>query len=63
MSVLGIVVIIIASLILLFVIGSYIYKRIKNLPTGECAYCSFKGKTLLKRYHKAYPKKENTLSK
>ena len=44
MSMLEIIVIISSILIVLSVIASYIYKRIKGLPTGECANCSNKNK-------------------
>ncbi len=33
-----------AILVVLLVIGTYIYKRYKGLPTGECAYCHSKKK-------------------
>ncbi len=37
------------------VIGRYIYRRVKKLPTGECAYCGTSKKNrLLKDYHKVY---------
>lgn len=39
-----------------FLIGSYIYKRKHNLPTGECSYCHQSKNRLLKDYYKAYPK-------
>ena len=35
-----------------FLIGRYIYKKVKGLPTGECAYCHKGSKRLLKEYHK-----------
>lgn len=35
-----IIVLISAILIVLLIISSYLYKRYKGLPTGECACCS-----------------------
>lgn len=40
------------------VIGSYIYKKVKKLPTGECAYCHKKGDDLVRAYHKKYRSKK-----
>ena len=34
-----------------FLIGRYIYKKVKGLPTGECACCHKSKKQLLKEYH------------
>ena len=45
-----------------FVFGKEIYKRIKKLPTGECACCHTKSKKLLKAYHKKYGKKNCSCS-
>lgn len=39
------------------IIGSYIYKKVHHLPTGECACCHASKKKLLKQYHKMYEKK------
>ncbi len=46
------------SLLLFFgwLIGSYIYKRKHNIPTGDCAEC--RSKSLLKEYRKMYPKEK-----
>lgn len=51
-----IIVIIACVLIVGGVIGNYIYRRIKKLPTGECACCSNskKGNRLVKAYKKKY---------
>lgn len=57
MSPLEIIVIVAASAIVLGVIGTFIYKKIKRLPTGECASCSSKGTSLLKKYRKKFKKK------
>ena len=35
-----------------FIIGRYVYRKIKGLPTGECACCHKSSKKLLKEYHK-----------
>ncbi len=43
-------------LFLAFVLGRYIYKKIKHLPTGECECCHKSKKQLLKEYHKKYQK-------
>ena len=42
-----------------FLIGRYIYRKIKGLPTGECAYCHKSTKKLLKEYHKCCCAKES----
>jgi hypothetical protein len=52
-----ITVIIVSSLIVLSVVGSYIYRRIKHMPTGDCAYCKKDSKKLLKEYRKKYKSK------
>ena len=40
-------------------IGRYIYRRIKKLPTGECASCgTTKKNRLLKEYRKKYGKQK-----
>lgn len=37
------------------VVGTYIYKKVKRLPTGGCSEChSISGKKLVKEYHKTY---------
>ena len=33
-----------------YLIGSYIYKKKHNLPTGDCSYCHKKKGQLLKEY-------------
>ena len=52
--ILEIVVITIVISFLTFLIGRYIYKKIKGLPTGECACCHKSTKQMLKEYHKCY---------
>ena len=49
---LEITVITIVILFFAFLIGRYIYRKIKGLPTGECACCHKSKKQLLKEYHK-----------
>ena len=39
-----------------YIFGKEIYKKKKNLPTGECAYCHSNSKKLLKDYRKKYKK-------
>ncbi len=49
------IIVIIAVVIFLGVLlGIYIYRRSKNLPTGDCAYCHKNKNKLLKEYHKKY---------
>ena len=47
-------VLVIAITVIFFglLIGSYIYKKIHHLPTGDCACCHKSKKQLLKEYHK-----------
>lgn len=56
MGLVEIITIIGVSLILISFVSVYIYKKIKKIPTGECACCSKKGSNLLKEYHKKYKK-------
>ena len=53
-----IIVIIACVLIVGGVIGNYIYRKVKKLPTGECASCrkTKSGISLVDEYHKAYCK-------
>lgn len=50
--VLEVVVISAVVIFLLLVIGNYIRKKIKGLPTGDCACCHKSAKQMLKEYHK-----------
>ena len=50
-----ILVAIFCSSIVLWNVGSYIYKRIKHIPTGECSYCA-KGKSKILKEYKKYLK-------
>lgn len=56
--VLEVVVISLTVIFLLTLIGNYIRKKIKGLPTGECACCHKSKKQLLKEYHKDCCSKE-----
>jgi len=55
-----IVVIVLVSLFVLFMIGRFIYKKVKHMPTSECD-CVGKKNRLVKDYHKKYKneKKDN----
>ena len=53
-----ILVVVITLSFLLFLLGRYLYKKKKGLPTGECACCASKGKSLVKSYHKTYSKED-----
>ena len=57
MGPLEIIVIIISVIIVGTVIGVFIYKKVKGLPTGECVECRKGTKKLLKKYQKMYQKK------
>lgn len=46
-----------------FIFGREIYRKKKNLPTGECSYCHTRSRRLLKDYHKKYGKKSCSCSK
>ena len=39
------------------IIGTYIYRKVHHLPTGECACCHANKKKMLKKYHKMYDQK------
>ena len=49
---LEIIVISLVSIFFIFLISRYIYRKVKGLPTGECACCHKSTKKLLKEYHK-----------
>ncbi len=61
MDIFEIIVIIICVFIVGGVIGNYLYRKFKHLPTGECACCQKDSKKkqskLLEEYHKKYHKK------
>ena len=39
---------------LVFIFGREIYRKKKNLPTGECKGCHIKSRNLVDEYHKKY---------
>lgn len=41
-------------------IGNYIYKKVKHIPTGTCAECHKNSKKLIKEYHKLYKNKKSS---
>lgn len=45
-----------AILIVWSVLANYIYKKVKHLPTGECACCAKKGKGIVEQYNRKYKK-------
>lgn len=49
---LEITVISLVAIFFIFLISRYIYRKVKGLPTGECACCHKSTKKLLKEYHK-----------
>ncbi|MGM9971054.1 MAG: hypothetical protein ACI35W_01435 [Anaeroplasmataceae bacterium] len=49
MTLVDISIIIIISLIVAFIIGSYIYKRKKGILTGECACCHTRMRKAMKK--------------
>jgi len=49
-----IITIVITSILVLAIIGKYIYRKIKKLPTGECACCAKNKNNLVKMYRKKY---------
>ena len=52
--ILEIVVITLVISFFMALIGRYIYRKVKGLPTGDCAYCHKNSKKLLKEYRKCY---------
>lgn len=53
MGPLEIIVLILAPSFVAFIIGKYIYKRVKGIPTGECANCKLlKTSKELHKYYK-----------
>ena len=55
--ILQIVVIALVVIFFTWLISSYIYKKRKGIPTGECANCRKGASKMLKEYHKMYSKK------
>ena len=54
MGLIDIIVLIVVVLVVALIIGRYIYKRVKNIPTGTCGDCSLTKDTnrLLKQIRK-----------
>lgn len=50
------IIIVVSVVIVASVIGVYVYKKTKGLPTGECSCCANKGKKFVKAYRKKYTK-------
>ena len=42
---------------LALIVSGYIYKKVRHLPTGDCACCHQGTKKMLKKYHRLYTKK------
>ena len=59
MNWIDILIIVLACIIVCSIIGYYIYRRIKGLPTSDCGGCANKGKNLDKAYNKKYKKNCN----
>lgn len=59
MGVKDIIVICILSIIVISIIGVYIYKRIKGLPTGQCSCCHTRMKKAIKKAKCCCKKEEN----
>ena len=58
-----IVLIVLIIAFVVYIFGKEIYKKIKKIPTGECACCHSNSKNLLKKYRKKYGKKDYTCNK
>lgn len=50
-----IILIILVVLFFLGLVGNYLYRKFKHLPSGGCGDCTINAKRLLKEYRKAYP--------
>ena len=50
--ILEILVIIATIIFLVAIVINHIYRKVKGLPTGDCACCHKSTKKLLKEYHK-----------
>ena len=53
---LEVLVLVLAALFVAAILGTYIYKRVHHMPTGDCASCHTNTKKLLKQYRKKYGK-------
>lgn len=56
MNALSIVILIGVCLIFISIVLIYIYKKVKRMPTSDCACCQKNSKNLVKQYHKKYSK-------
>ena len=56
-TILIVVTVLFSTLLVGTLLGRYIYKRAKGLPTGDCAYCHKGVNKMLKEYHKLYSNK------
>ncbi len=63
MNTIDIVILVLVIAVVLLIIGVYIYKKIKKIPTGDCACCGSKGNKLIKAYNKKYHKSCNKCHK
>ncbi|HHT67262.1 MAG TPA: hypothetical protein GX010_03450 [Erysipelotrichaceae bacterium] len=54
MHILEILLIIFSILVVVGTISFYLYRKYRNLSTGECAHCHKSRKKLLKEYRKMY---------
>ena len=55
-TLISVLVVLVSALFVLVNVGYFIYKKVNNLPTGECTYCRKGSKKLIKEYHKMYQK-------
>lgn len=53
MNTIDIVILVLVIAVVLLIIGVYIYKKIKKIPTGDCACCGSKGNKLIKAYNRS----------
>ncbi|MGM9873697.1 MAG: hypothetical protein ACI31G_02090 [Bacilli bacterium] len=53
-----ILILVIATIFVVYIFGSLIYKKTKHLPTGECEMCHKSTKKLLKKYRAYYGKRK-----
>jgi hypothetical protein len=50
------IILIICLSIVIGVVGNYIYRKYKKMPTGDCGYCSMKSEKTLKLIRKELAK-------
>lgn len=56
MEPIDIIILVISLSIVLAVIGNYLYRKYKKLPTGDCRCCSLKAEKTLKKIRKELKK-------